>query len=58
MNISLTKIWNNEWALSLIAGLLLGLSFPPISVSFFNRPCFYFNFTTHRYISNCQKRRF
>ncbi len=40
MNISVTKIWNNEWALSLIAGLLLGLSFPPFPFPFLIIPAF------------------
>ncbi len=34
------KILNNNWALSLLAGLLLALSFPPVDLSFLSIPAF------------------
>lgn len=40
MKTFLQKLWNNKWGLSLAAGLLLGLSFPPVPFPFFIIPAF------------------
>ena len=34
------KLWNNSWLLSITAGLLLGLSYPPIPLPFLILPAF------------------
>ena len=36
----MNKLLENKWAVSITAGLLLGLSFPPINLSFLSIPAF------------------
>lgn len=36
----MNKFFKNKWAVSLLSGLLLGLSFPPINLSFLSFPAF------------------
>ncbi len=36
----MNNFWNNKWGLSLAAGFLLGLSFPPVNLSFLSIPAF------------------
>ncbi|MFV1884542.1 MAG: apolipoprotein N-acyltransferase [Balneola sp.] len=36
----MNRFFENKWALSLTAGLLLGLSFPPVNLSFLSFPAF------------------
>lgn len=38
------QLLNNRWGLSLTAGLLLGLSFPPVNLSFLSIPAFFLFF--------------
>ena len=36
----MNKFLENKWALSITAGVLLGLSFPPVDLSFLSFPAF------------------
>ena len=38
------QFWNNKWLLSIISGILLGLSFPPFPFPFLQFPAFIFVF--------------
>lgn len=40
----MNRLMNNKWFLSLFAGLLLGISFPPVDLSFLSIPAFFLLF--------------
>lgn len=44
MNTFFDHIWNNKWALTLTAGILLGLSYPPLPFPFLVFPAFFLIF--------------
>ncbi len=51
MKSTMQKIWNSKWTLSILSGILLGLSFPPFPFPFLQFPAFILIF---RLISLCQ----
>lgn len=44
MNATIQNFWNNKWLLSILSGVLLGLSFPPFPFPFLQFPAFVFIF--------------
>ncbi|HYW34415.1 MAG TPA: apolipoprotein N-acyltransferase [Balneolaceae bacterium] len=42
MNTKIRSFWNNKWLLSIVAGILLGLSFPPFPFPFLEFPALIF----------------
>jgi apolipoprotein N-acyltransferase len=44
MNQIIEKIWHSKWSLSLLIGLFLGLSFPPVPLPFLVFPAFFLLF--------------
>lgn len=52
---NMKQFLNNKWAVSITAGILLGLSFPPVNLSFLSFPAFILFFHLARKTDSCKQ---